>query len=127
MKIELLSLTIATGIVAVAGVCFIESNAPEATVTPVAPGMTVVIDEENGGFRAPTADEAAKIAPPAMPQATRANVVRRADGSESLKVGASYLSFSTATVNEDGSLTQKCGADHDHANDSATPASRAVK
>ncbi len=127
MKIGLMSLAIATGIAAVAGANLIKSNAPEATIVSVAQGMTAVLDEENGGFRTPTAKEAAKFKRPAKPKATRATVVRRADGSESLKVDSSYMSFSTATRNEDGSLAQKCGVNHDHATHNAAPASKAVK
>lgn len=126
MKTGLMSLAVAAGVAAVVGANAIKSNPPEAAAVSMPQGMTAVLDEETGGFRAPTAKEAAKFQRPATPNATRATVVRRADGSESLKVDARYMSYSTATLNADGSVSQKCGLSHDHATDDATLASTAV-
>lgn len=127
MKTGLMCLALATGIAAGAGANLIKPAPTEATSVSVGHGMTAVLDEETGGFRAPTAAEAAKLAPTTAQKPARASVVRRADGSESLRVDASYMSFSTATINDDGSLTQKCGVNHDHATHDAAPAPKAVK
>ena len=42
-------------------------------------------------------------------------VERRADGSEQLRLDESFIVYSTAQRNEDGSWSLSCGADHDHA------------
>ncbi|MFK8016567.1 MAG: hypothetical protein AB8G17_14130 [Gammaproteobacteria bacterium] len=130
MKIRLTSLAIATGIAAVAGAGLMDSTAPEAVAPTVTQGMTVVIDKDSGAFRAPTAKEAAEFATSAPQAAAAATEIRRADGSKSMRLDDSYMTYSTVTRNADGTWTKQCGVDHDHAmahSTAGSTAARAVK
>lgn len=90
--------------------------APKST-KPAASGMVVVKDPETGQLRAPTAEEAAALNPPAV----QANSLRRAspqavtapDGSISMVLDDSAQVFAVARKNPDGtvSLGEVTGAD----------------
>jgi hypothetical protein len=50
-------------------------------------------------------------------------VVQKSNGMLSAQLDASYLNFSIARVQPDGTLQFECAKDHDHASDQATAAS----
>ncbi len=117
MTIRSKMLVVTTSVAACAGVGFLFLNQPTAITTPAAAanqGMVAVIDSESGTLRAPTADEAARYASNKRAPTTDAPVLRRADGSESLKLDDRYTIYSTVTRNADGSWQEHCGLEHDH-------------
>ena len=80
-------------------------------------GMVVVIDQETGQLRAPTTDEAANYASQKPASAKETKVVRRADGSESMKLNDSFTIYSTVERDDNGNWIRRCSLDHDHALD----------
>lgn len=127
MTIRTNALVITTSVAACAGVGFLFLNQPAAIATPVTTGqgMVTVIDSDSGTLRAPTAAEAARYASSNRAPATDAVVLRRADGSESIKLDDSHMIFTTVTRNADGTWAEHCGLEHDHT--AHTPATKAVK
>lgn len=81
-------------------------------------GMTVFIDEETGQFRAPTAEEAAALSAEinkplnsAAAPAARSDsyaMIRSTNDAIGVRLGASQMVYTMATVGADGKVTQNC-------------------
>ena len=132
MQIRSSALAVAAGVAVLAGASFqffaeVESSA--ANPVGSQQGLIAIIDDTTGQLRAPTATEAQRYAPTKGASQATMSVVRRNDGSESLRLDDSYTIYSTVTRNADGTWQQKCSLEHDHAAHStiaAVPA-KAVK
>lgn len=108
---------LATGLAASVGTAFlfVGHNAPAKSPTALTDqGMIAVIDRQSGQLRAPTADEAALYVSPQQTATASAPVIRRADGSASMRLDDSYTIYSSVTRKEDGTWQRRCGLDHDH-------------
>ncbi|MFK7888781.1 MAG: hypothetical protein AB8G16_18135 [Gammaproteobacteria bacterium] len=123
MTTHISALAIAAGVTVCAGVGLLFATADEqdTTASQVTQGMTVTIDAETGELRAATAEEAARLAPITRSTNKEAKVVRRADGSESMRLDSSYTTYSTVTRDEDGNWVKQCGLNHDHAAHNVAP------
>ncbi len=112
------TITAAAGVCACVAAAVLLTAGKQADADPAAAqGMTVVLDRENGGFRSPTAEEAARYAPPAAatPKTSdQERLTRRADGSESLRLDDRYMTYVTVTRNAAGEWEEHCRLDHDH-------------
>ena len=110
-------LTLGVAVAAAAAVSPV-GNADDATVRAEATrGAVVVRDRETGELRAPTAAEALRYRDgktPARAGADEQRLVRRADGSESLRLDGRYTTFVTVQRNADGGWEESCRQDHDH-------------
>lgn len=124
MSTQIRTLAIAAGVTVCAGVGLLFATANEdSTAAPQATqGMTAVIDAETGTLRAATAEEAARYAQSDRSTGKQAAVVRRADGSESMRLDSSYMTYSTVSRDENGNWVKTCGLNHDHAMHSASVA-----
>lgn len=116
------ALAIAAGVAvcAGAGLLFASTNNTDTNAAATSQGMIAVIDSESGQLRAPTAEEAALYTNSARGTAKESPVVRRADGSESMRLNGAYQTYSTVTRDENGNWVQHCSMDHDHAAHSAS-------
>lgn len=127
MNLSFGALTAGCGMVAVTAAVFfvldvdstqngeqLEAAQVATTQFGVTQGMVVVKDQESGALRAPTAEEAASFQAPVQRSKEALPVVRRADGSESMKLDDRYITYSTVERRADGSWSQQCSLDHDH-------------
>lgn len=118
MSVYLKTLTAGCSVAAVAAAALWVSQdgtASSVSNAGVTQGMVAVIDQESGQLRAPTAAEARNYQSAEKRSNSEMKVVRRADGSESMKLDDSYMTYSIAERNEDGSWSRRCSLDHDHA------------
>ncbi len=114
-SLRILALGIA---VAAAAVVSPVGNADDTAIrADAAQGAVVIRDNETGELRAPTAAEALRYRDEktsARPGADEQRLVRRADGSESLRLDGRYTTFVTVQRNADGDWEESCRQDHDH-------------
>jgi hypothetical protein len=117
MTINTSALAIAAGVAVCAGVGLLIASADnnDTSVAATNQGMIAVIDSESGQLRAPTADEASVYATSTRSTAKESAVVRRADGSESMRLNGAYQTYSTVARDENGNWVQHCSMAHDHA------------